>query len=344
MRVGAIVLLDPTLTDDVSEAFRQVARDVSRTHLVSVRLMTGDEAALTTLASHLASQATLWTDQSLEAGAPPPPPMAAAPFVYTEDGRPDWGTMWSSFCELALHGGAPHRGADDPVIANAAVADAGSGSEAAAELRRGIFATTGLAAEEAEPGWLAIVCYNRRMAAWMCAAIILENVDARCEGERMFVPSGGSLELTNGVKSVVTVVAKVHHYWAAHMAARGEVAFLSAALPDPDSIRSVGRSYRAVLAKWGESRVARDVATSSRLHQRAHELASDLGASALGRAELEACITDPVVWVRVAAAADAMRWAPDTARPVLESIRQAGGAGSIDAAFALMQVDAGRRP
>ena len=177
----------------------------------------------------------------------------------------------------------------------------------------------------------------------MCAAIILENVDARCDGARLFVPSGGLLELKNGVKSVVTVVAKVHHYYAAHMAVRGDVASLSAAIPDPESIRSVGRSYRAVLAKWGESRVARD-GTSSRLHQRAHELASDLGASALGRAELEACIADPVVWVRVAAAADAMRWAPDRARPVLESIRQAGGAGSIDAAFALMQSDAGRRP
>src|SRR5687768_5964733 len=41
--------------------------------------------------------------------------MAAAPFLYRADGRPDWGAMWGSFCELALYGGPPHRGADNPV-------------------------------------------------------------------------------------------------------------------------------------------------------------------------------------------------------------------------------------
>jgi hypothetical protein len=47
--------------------------------------------------------------------------------------------------------------------------------------------------------------------------------------------------------------------------------------------------------------------------------------------------------VRVAAAADVMRWAPEVARPILDSIRQTGAEGSMDAAFALMQYDAGRR-
>src|SRR5262249_60058864 len=39
------------------------------------------------------------------APAPLPAPMSAAPFLLREDGRPDWGAMWSSFCELALYGG-----------------------------------------------------------------------------------------------------------------------------------------------------------------------------------------------------------------------------------------------
>jgi len=56
------------------------------------------------------------------------------------------------------------------------------------------------------------------MAAWLCASIILENVDARCEGERLFVPAHASFTLKNQVKSVVTVVAKTHHYWMAHVA------------------------------------------------------------------------------------------------------------------------------
>ena len=35
--------------------------------------------------------------------------MASAPFLWRE-GRPDWGAMWTTFCELALHGGPPQRG------------------------------------------------------------------------------------------------------------------------------------------------------------------------------------------------------------------------------------------
>src|SRR5262252_9239432 len=38
------------------------------------------------------------------APAPPPAPMSAAPFLLREDGRPDWGAMWGSFCELARCG------------------------------------------------------------------------------------------------------------------------------------------------------------------------------------------------------------------------------------------------
>src|SRR5262249_13763363 len=54
------------------------------------------------------------------APAPPPAPMSAAPFLLREDGRPDWGAMWGSFCELALYGGRPPPGARDPPRAPAA--------------------------------------------------------------------------------------------------------------------------------------------------------------------------------------------------------------------------------
>ena len=37
--------------------------------------------------------------------------MTSAPFVWRRDGRPDWGAMWTTFCDLALHGGPPQRGA-----------------------------------------------------------------------------------------------------------------------------------------------------------------------------------------------------------------------------------------
>jgi sirohydrochlorin cobaltochelatase len=84
------------------------------------------------------------------------------------------------------------------------------------EIRRGIWETTGLYAEPSENSWLAVTCESPRMAAWLCASIILENVDARCDEERLLVPAHPSFSLTDEVKSVITVVAKTHHYWSAH--------------------------------------------------------------------------------------------------------------------------------
>jgi hypothetical protein len=145
-------------------------------------------------------------------------PMAAAPFVWRPDGRPDWGVMWSSFCELALFGGPPHRGPGQALEAVPNPDPAPEGPDAVAEIRRGIWETTGLYSEPASPGWLAVTCDSPRMAAWLCATIILENVDARCDEERLLVPAGPGFTLTDEVKSVITVVAKTHHYWSAHIA------------------------------------------------------------------------------------------------------------------------------
>jgi sirohydrochlorin cobaltochelatase len=143
--------------------------------------------------------------------------MASAPFVWRE-GRPDWGAMWTSFCELALHGGPPQRGADQTLRAPAPGAPAGgSAPEILAELERGILETTGLVAEGGGPGLIAIRCQSARMAAWLCAAIILENVEARVEGDRLLLPAGPDFRLEDQVKSVITVVAKTHHYWREHL-------------------------------------------------------------------------------------------------------------------------------
>ena len=142
-------------------------------------------------------------------------PMAAAPFVWQADGRPDWGAMWTSFCELALFGGPPHRGPESPLRAPAGV-EASTGREMLAEMRRGIWETTGLYAEPAS-GWLAVTCDSPTMAAWLCAAIILENVEARVEEDRLLLPAGPGYRLQDEVKSIITVVAKTHHYWSAHV-------------------------------------------------------------------------------------------------------------------------------
>jgi sirohydrochlorin cobaltochelatase len=151
-------------------------------------------------------------------------PMSSASFVYRDDGTPDWAAMWSGFCELALFGGPPHRGEDSALLAGRAPdsrpASHASEFDAIAEIRRGIYETTGLETGDIADGWLAVRCDSRKMAAWLCASIILENVDARCEDDVLYVPARADYELKNEVKSVITVVAKTHHYWLEHVAAQ----------------------------------------------------------------------------------------------------------------------------
>src|SRR5262249_46591181 len=113
--------------------------------------------------------------------APVPRPaeaMSSAPFLWRDDGRPGWGGLWAACCELAVFGGPPQRGPESALRAPAGQL-ASSDVEMLVEMRRGIRETTGLYAESAEPGWLAVTCESPTMAAWMCAAIILENVTAR---------------------------------------------------------------------------------------------------------------------------------------------------------------------
>ena len=186
----------------------------------------GEPVLLASLESDVLDDLRAWTLMKTEGNglegieplAPIAASMSAAPFVYLEDGRPDWSAMWGSFCELALFGGPPHRGEDEALVATDGEAEAKADFDAMGEMKRGIWETTGLYAEAAEPGWMAVSCYSRKMAAWMCAAIILENVDSKCEDEILYVPASADFELKNQVKSVVTVVAKVNHYWQAHVA------------------------------------------------------------------------------------------------------------------------------
>lgn len=148
--------------------------------------------------------------------------MTAAPLVWRHDGRPDWRVMWESFCDLALHGGPPHRGPDRALRAAAGTEPAASEPGMVAEIRRGIWETTALFAEESTPGWLAVTCDSPAMAAWLAQAIVLENVEARAEDDRLLLVAGPGYRLGDEVKSTITVVAKTHHYWDAHRAgARG---------------------------------------------------------------------------------------------------------------------------
>jgi sirohydrochlorin cobaltochelatase len=146
--------------------------------------------------------------------------MSSAPFVWLQDGRPDWGSMWTTFCELALFGGPPQRG---PESALRAPASGGACDDATlAEMRRGIWETTGLYAESSEPGRLVVSCESPEMARWMANAIALENVEARADEDRLVLPAGAGWRIDDEVKSIITVVAKTHHYWQAHLMGAGD--------------------------------------------------------------------------------------------------------------------------
>ena len=141
--------------------------------------------------------------------------MSSAPFVWLPDGRPDWASMWTTFCELALFGGPPQRGPESALRARKC--EHGCDAAMLAEMRRGIWETTGLYAESNEPGRLVVSCDTPAMAQWMATAIALENVEARADEDRIVLPAGPGYKIDDEVKSVVTVVAKTHHYWQAHV-------------------------------------------------------------------------------------------------------------------------------
>jgi hypothetical protein len=223
---AVLVLIDERLGETAARDWRDVAANFAAFTGEDALVMVGGGDALQAVDRFMEEMPQRWEVIPV---SPPPTagepsraaPMTSAPFVYRADGRPDWGAMWTGFCELALYGGPPHRGEAEALTAPTAVEPQAGESEAIAEIRRGIFETTGLYAEAAEPGWIAVTCRSKKMAAWLCATILLENVEARCDGEILYLPAAPGFELKNQIKSVITVLAKTNHYWEAHIASTG---------------------------------------------------------------------------------------------------------------------------
>jgi sirohydrochlorin cobaltochelatase len=148
-------------------------------------------------------------------------PMSAAAVQRDPEGRVAWDVMWQGFCELALAGGPPHRGALlEPVPREEVLADPERYRSVLEELARGIRMITGLDVVAAgPPGWIGVRCQSEAMAAWLLRAIVVENVMARREGAVLYLPAGPRFTLDGEIRNVVTVVAKTHHYWTQHAAA-----------------------------------------------------------------------------------------------------------------------------
>jgi sirohydrochlorin cobaltochelatase len=145
-------------------------------------------------------------------------PMGAGDLAFDASGQVAWDRTWQGFCELALAGGPPHRGTLlEPAARSAIAADPERYAAVVRELARGLGLVTGLAVDtDGPPGWVGLVCPSEAMAIWLMRAIVVENVLARREGARLYLPAGPDFTLAGEIKNVVTAVAKAHHYWIEH--------------------------------------------------------------------------------------------------------------------------------
>jgi len=220
------------------------------------------------------------TYQSLE-----PKPMKSAGLKFDADGQVAWDEIWGSFCDLAMAGGPPHKGALlEPGSRAAIEAEPHRQDEVAAEICRGIALATDLEAAPSETaGWVCVTCLNDAMAGWLLRAITMENVAVRASGGRLELPAAPHFRLEKEIKNVVTVAAKTCHYFLGHlpMPQRRRIAYLFATLnessplivpawPDDDGVDA---SRLAAAA----DRIAEGIAQGAGLTRSRHRYAGWLG-------------------------------------------------------------------
>jgi sirohydrochlorin cobaltochelatase len=148
-----------------------------------------------------------------------PAPMKSAGLKFDPQGDVAWNEIWGSFCDLALAGGPPHKGALlGPASGDDVDAHSDQYDRVVREVCRGVEMVTSMPCEPAEtPGWVRVECYSATMAAWLLRAIVTENVAARASGVMLDLPVAPAFRLEKEIKNIVTVSAKTSHYWLEHM-------------------------------------------------------------------------------------------------------------------------------
>lgn len=148
-----------------------------------------------------------------------PVSMGSAGLKYTPDGQVAWNEIWTTFCDLAMAGGPPHKGKLlEPATPAAIDADASRYQAVLAEICRGIALVTELPVQPSpHPGWVQVECADPIMAGWLLRAITMENVAARAHGAFLELPAGPAYRVEKEIKNVITVIAKTCHYWVEHM-------------------------------------------------------------------------------------------------------------------------------
>jgi len=148
-----------------------------------------------------------------------PVSMGSAGLQFDAEGKVAWDKIWSTFCDLAMAGGPPHKGKLlEPATESEIAAQPDRYNEVVDEICRGITLITDLAAMAApDPGWIRVGCESRGMAVWLARAIAMENVSVRAEGATIDLPAGPAYRLEKEIKNVITSIAKTSHYWMDHM-------------------------------------------------------------------------------------------------------------------------------
>jgi sirohydrochlorin cobaltochelatase len=145
--------------------------------------------------------------------------MGSAGLKYGPDGRVAWDQIWTTFCDLALAGGPPHRGELlEPVSEAEVAADPARYRNVVAELNRAIALTTVLTVVNGYiPGWVGIQCESMEEAAWLQFAVTAENVSSRRRQSVLQLPAGPAFRVEKEIKNVVVALVKATHYWDGHL-------------------------------------------------------------------------------------------------------------------------------
>lgn len=148
-----------------------------------------------------------------------PVSMGSAGLKLGSDGKVAWDEIWQTFCDLAMAGGPPHKGA---LLEPGAPSDIAVNQEkydaVTDEICRGIWMAADLPAQsDTRPGWVRVQCHSVTMADWLTRAIVMENVAARSSGVMLYLPAAPHFRIDKEIKSVITVIAKTAHYWLGHM-------------------------------------------------------------------------------------------------------------------------------
>jgi len=150
-----------------------------------------------------------------------PNSMGSAELEYGPDGKVAWNQIWTTFCDLALAGGPPHRGKLlEPVTGADVAANLGCYRDVVAEIERAIGLAVGLPVVDGyAPGWVGVKCGSPVEAAWLQFAVTAENVSARRRVAVLQLPAGPAFRIEKEIKNVVVALAKAFHYWDGHLTA-----------------------------------------------------------------------------------------------------------------------------